>query len=153
MAQVPGSEEVDLNLVPLLDLVLQMVMFFIMVANFAQQQTVAEVMLPAAVSARPPDPGVVDVMYLNLNRRGEVIVPGQEPLNTLTQIRYYLKTEYDTVKKATEAKGEKAVNTVVIIRADKDAEFKPIFEVLREAKTAGFRKWQLRATVKGGPSE
>ena len=39
-------------------------------------------------------------------------------------------------------------NTVVVIRGNADAEFKRIFEVLRECKGAGFRKWQFRATIK-----
>jgi len=153
MAQVSsGGDAVDPNLIPLLDLVLQLVMFFIMVANFAAQQVTSDVMLPISASARPPDPGELDVIYLNLNNEGKLMVSGREALNTLSEVKYYLMSEYTTAKRSAEARGEKDVKTVVIIRADKNADFKPVFEVLRECKSAGFKKWQLRATVKNQAS-
>jgi biopolymer transport protein ExbD len=150
MAQVGGSgDQVDVNLIPLLDLVLQLVMFFIMVANFATQQITSDVMLPLASSAKPPDPSEIDVIYLNLNNEGKLLVGGRDPLNTLSEVKYYMMSEYVTAKRSAEARGDKDVKTVVIIRADKNADFKPVFEILREAKSAGFKRWQLRATVKG----
>jgi len=106
-------------------------------------------MLPLASSARAPDPNEsIDVLYINLNNEGKMIVPGREPMTSLAETKYYLINEFATAKRAAEARGEKDVKTVVIIRAHKDADFKPVFEILRECKSAGFRKWQLRATVK-----
>jgi biopolymer transport protein ExbD len=152
MAQVSGGDQCEPNLIPLLDLVLQLVMFFIMVANFAAQQVSGDVMLPLASSARPPDPNEsTDVLYLNLNNEGKLIVPGREPMSSLAETKYYLISEYQTAKRGAESRGDKEVKTVVIIRAHKDAVFKPVFEILRECKSAGFRKWQLRATVKNLP--
>jgi biopolymer transport protein ExbD len=153
MAKVSDEGDIDLNLVPLLDLVLQMVMFFIMVANFAAQQITGVVALPLASSARPPDPGETDVLYLNLNDKGRLLVPGRDPLETLSEIKYYLITEYQSAKRLAETRPESKgeVKTVVIIRGHKDADFKPVFEILRECKSAGFRKLQLRATVKNKP--
>jgi biopolymer transport protein ExbD len=148
MAQVSNDGGCEPNLIPLLDLVLQLVMFFIMVANFAAQQVTSDVMLPLATSARPPDPGETDVIYLNLNSEGKLMVTGREPLQTLSEVKYFLISEYNTAKRAAEQAGEKEPKTVVIIRADKNADFKPVYEILKECKGAGFRKWQLRATVK-----
>ena len=147
MAQVESEQ--DPNLIPLLDLVLQLVMFFIMVANFAAQNVTSDVRLPLATSAKPPDPSELDVIYLNINGDGKLLVSGREALNTLSEVKYYMLSEYTTAKRSAESRGEKEVKTVVIIRADRDADFKPVFEVLREAKSAGFKRWQLRATVKG----
>jgi biopolymer transport protein ExbD len=152
MASVGNRGDVDPNLIPLLDLVLQLVMFFIMVANFAAQAQNSDVMLPLAASARPQDAGEVEVIYINLNHEGKVIVPGREPLNSISEVKYYMMSEFLNAKRSFEARGEKEVKTVVIIRAHKDADFKPVFEVLRECKSAGFRKWQLRATIKNTPS-
>lgn len=149
MANVGGSNDCEPNLIPLLDLVLQLVMFFIMVANFAAQQVSSDVMLPLASSARPPDPNEsTDVLYINLNNEGKLITPGREPMSSMAEVHYYLISEFQTAKRAAESRGDKDVKTVVIIRAHKDADFKPVFEILRECKSAGFKKWQLRATVK-----
>jgi len=109
MANVSGGgDNVDPNLIPLLDLVLQLVMFFIMVANFAAQQVSGDVMLPLASSARPPDPNeTIDVLYINLNNEGKMIVPGREPMSSLAETKYYLISEFQTAKRAAEGRGEK----------------------------------------------
>jgi len=142
-----SEETCDPNLIPLLDLVLQLVMFFIIVSNFAESETV-EVNLPYAVSARPPDPGEVENLYLILNSKGAIVVPNRGEISSVAEIRYHLVSEFATAKRAAEAKGSTEVNSVVVVRADRDSDFKPIYEILREAKSAGFRKWQLRTFVK-----
>src|SRR5271167_1633548 len=93
MAQVGGSgDRVEPNLIPLLDLVLQLVMFFIMVANFAVQETTSDVQLPLSSAAKGTGPRDSDVIYLNLNHEGKVIVPGRDDLLvTVSEIKYYLK--------------------------------------------------------------
>jgi len=138
---------------PLLDLVLQLVMFFMLVANFTMEQVTNDVKLPDAQSARPTEKSDVEVLYLNLNDKGEILVPGQ-PAKGATEIYGYLKdmyTEASDLAKARKAKDptlSDEVKTVIIIRGDKNAEFGPIYNVLRQAKAAGFRKWQLRVNFK-----
>jgi biopolymer transport protein ExbD len=156
MAQVGGSgDRVEPNLIPLLDLVLQLVMFFIMVANFAVQEVTGDVVLPLSSAAKGTGPKDTDVIYLNLNHEGKVIVPGRDDLLvTVSEIKYYLKQLADEQRNIQARAGDKSgvLNTVVIIRAHRDADFKPVYVVLREAKQAGFNKWQLRAIVKNQPS-
>ena len=41
------------------------------------------------------------------------------------------------------------INTIVIIRADRDTDFAKVFEIMRLCKEAGFRKLQLRARQTG----
>ena len=48
-----AAEAAEPNLTPLLDLVLQLVMFFMIVSNFIMEQTNEAVRLPIAVSAKP----------------------------------------------------------------------------------------------------
>jgi biopolymer transport protein ExbD len=154
MAQVSsGGGGCEPNLIPLLDLVLQMVMFFIMVANFAQQDANnSDVILPTASSARPSDAPEGDFVFLNLNQEGKVVLStGDKPLESLSEVKYHMMSQYTTAKRAADNRGDKEVKTVVIIRAHKDADFRPIFEVLREAKSAGFKKWQLKAITKSTP--
>jgi len=138
------------NLIPLLDLVFQLVMFFMMVCNFAMENVNEDVKLPTAQSARPADKSEVEVLYLNLNSDGKVMVSGREtPLSSMAEVKYYLKSMADEAKTTQERNGDKSgiLKTVVIIRADKGADFAPVFDVLRECKQAGFNKWQLRAQI------
>src|SRR5262245_39835784 len=54
------------NLTPLLDVVLQLRMFFMMCVNFVNEQVTGEVKLPASQSARPMDKTETDVLFINL---------------------------------------------------------------------------------------
>ncbi|MFT3880180.1 MAG: biopolymer transporter ExbD [Gemmatales bacterium] len=56
MAASVGSNEMEVNLTPLLDLVLQLIMFFLACLNFAADQVNANVMLPESLSATEIQP-------------------------------------------------------------------------------------------------
>jgi biopolymer transport protein ExbD len=138
------------NLTPLLDMVLQLVMFFILVTNFSMKDVNEEVKLPLAQSAKPTEKADNEVLYLNLDAKGQLMVSGRsEPLTSLAEIGIYLRQQYKEAEESARAKGDKSgqVNTVAIIRGHRDSDFAPIFNILREAKQAGFKKWQLRATI------
>lgn len=144
------------NLVPLLDLVMQLLMFFIVNINFVTQQINGEVNLPVSQSARPLDKSDSDVLFLNLNHNGYLEVVGNPmPLKTQPEIKQYLKQSYDDAKRVAKERpgGDGKVKTTVIIRADQAAPYKTIFQVLKDCKiaggTEGFTKLQLRAKTGG----
>jgi biopolymer transport protein ExbD len=154
MAQV-DSEEMDLNLIPLLDLVLQLMMFFIIVANFAAEENRQDVKLPFATSATMPSKHETDFVFLNIDYDGSLLVTGREvPLRGVPEMEYYLKTEAQHAVEAARARGDNSgiISTTVVIRAHRDCDFRPIYEVLRICKSVGFRKWQLRAIMQNQPT-
>ena len=141
------------NLVPLLDLVFQLIMFFMVCVNFVTQQVNEDIKLPVAQSARPMDKTELDVLFLNVDQNGKLMVPGREqPLSTLPQIRVYLRQVYADAKRAAEQKGNNTarVKTAVVIRADKRATYLRIFELLQLCKEIGYQKLQLRALTQAG---
>src|SRR5438046_1292100 len=72
----PETEE--MNLVPLLDLVLQMVMFFMACTNFAKENISEAVKLPLAQSAKPIEDEELrnnELIYLNVKETGDMQVP------------------------------------------------------------------------------
>ena len=147
----PGESDLaEPNLVPLLDLVLQLIMFFMMCAQFAvMEQTDRSIQLPLAQHAKPiPDTGP-EVVFLGVNDRGEVKVVGRpRPLVTDDEIAVFLRQDvYEPAARA--AKG-KEIKTQVIIRADKNADFEQIYRIMRRCQEAGLRKLQLRAIQSGG---
>lgn len=141
------------NLVPLLDLVFQLIMFFMICVNFVSEQVTTEVRLPQAQSARPMDKTEVEVMFLNLDKNGKLIVSGvPEPFTTPGQMRFYLKQQFEDTKRAAEYRGDKSgkVNTAIILRADTDSNYGQIYQLLQLCKDVGYRKLQLRAYYKPG---
>src|SRR6266566_2574879 len=149
---VPQSESIaEPNLTPLLDLVLQILMFFMVTVNFAQdqQQVSANVKLPDSETARPLSQAKDrDPIFLNLQlRSGEggkpeyvVEVPSVDTSKDMTpqqseaarfksqdQAKIWLHGKFLDLKRDNK-NGE--VTNSVIIRADKDAEYAEVFRLL-----------------------
>jgi biopolymer transport protein ExbD len=136
------------NLVPLLDLVFQLIMFFMICVNFVSEQVNEDIKLPVAQSARPMDKGEIDVLFLNMDQYGKVMIPGrQKPLITTGEKEYYLNQQHADTLRTQQEKGDRSgkVKTAVIIRADQGAKYGEIFELLHLCKQAGYQKLQLRA--------
>lgn len=157
MSHGPAAEGsvAEPNLTPLLDVVLQLLMFFMMCINFVTEQVNEDIRLPVAQSARPMEKGLVDVLFLNIDGLGQLIVPGRErPLRTQGEINFYLRQQYTDARRLADVRGGggSEVPTTVIIRAHRDANFNAVYQVLRTCKDLGYRKLQLRALTKGGAS-
>src|SRR5438874_1788019 len=107
-AELTSEIKAEPNLVPLLDLVFQLIMFFMVCVNFVSQQVNEDIKLPVAQSARPMDKTEVDVLFLNVDQSGKLIVPGREQaLATLPQMRVYLRQVNPDANRAAEEKGGK----------------------------------------------
>jgi biopolymer transport protein ExbD len=150
MRREAGFEAIkaDPNLVPLLDLVFQLIMFFMICVNFVSEQVNEDIKLPVAQSARPMDKGEIDVLFLNMDKYGNVMVPGRkDPLITTGVKQFYLNQQHADTVNIQREKGDRSgrVNTVVIIRADQGSNYGQIFELLHLCKQAGYHKLQLRA--------
>jgi biopolymer transport protein ExbD len=148
-----SSSDAEPNLVPLLDLVLQLVMFFMMCAQFAvMEQTDQMIKLPQAAQAKPiPDEGLgPNVVFLGITDTGDVKVAGRPPMKTEEEIVVFLKRDvYESALRAARQRGEKDVSTLIVIRADQNADFAQIYRVMRRCQEAGLRKLQLRAIQAG----
>jgi biopolymer transport protein ExbD len=141
-----GAIKAEPNLVPLLDLVLQILMFFIITVNFVASQVNENIKLPFAQMAKPMDKGETDVLFLNVNAKGQLEVVGRDqPLTEVSQIKVYLRNEF---KDREHVVGPGKVKTAVILRVDRDAEYKLVYQIMRQCKEQGFRKLKLRAMQK-----
>src|SRR5207302_7756448 len=70
------------NLVPLLDLVLQLVMFFMVCANFVMEQVNETIKLPPAIASKPLDKSGDKVLFLNINSDGKVLLSALDAVGT-----------------------------------------------------------------------
>lgn len=138
-----GEQSSEPNLTPLLDMVLQLVMFFMLVANFVMDEMSDKIKLPVANQAKPLTSNDKNITYLNVDRNGRVLVPSRDPLLTPQEITFHMR---EIARNHPE--GEKAKDFItVIIRADKEAKFRDIFKSMAAIKSAGFKKLQLRAEI------
>jgi biopolymer transport protein ExbD len=141
-----GEQSAEPNLTALLDMVLQLVMFFMLVTHFVTDELSDAIKLPVASQAKPLTAKDTNFLYLNVDKTGKVIVPVGEPKVTDTEIKIYLREAARN-----HVLGEKRAldEVTVIIRADKDARFLHIHRTMMQIKSVGFKKLQLRAELAG----
>jgi biopolymer transport protein ExbD len=154
----------DPNLTPLLDLVLQLLMFFIMCTNFSSAQVSGDIQLPYSDSAKPIEKADVSAVYLNIkslrtkdfrerlspeqierfqNQDAVVLVPGLDPMSML-ETKLWLRKQYEDAEKVTGGD----VKTVINFRPDADIELNQLFQLMTYCKVAGYKKLKLRAKVR-----
>ncbi len=152
-----GNAHDEPNLVPLLDLVLQLVMFFMMCMTFRMDEVDQSIRLPVAQSAKPMVEATSDdILFLNVNEAGQVLAVGQpKPLTTDEEVAKFLHSAHDDAKRRAVEKARRAggdpntalAELLVIIRADRDAEYEAVYRVMRKCQDAGLRRMQLRAKM------
>ncbi len=151
MSASVGSDDIDVNLTPLLDLVLQLIMFFMITVNFvAADQFDESVSLPVAQSAVPLEATAEKWVFLNVDSDGRLVGPlGNMALDTPEKVKAYLVREKETLELYARAAGQKnELKLVVVLRADKNCRYRKIWEVVDSCQRAGFRRWQLRVMTR-----
>ena len=150
MSAASGSDNsAEVNLTPLLDLVLQLIMFFMITVNFVRvDQINEEITLPVAQSAVPLDKTAEDYVFLNLNKEGKLV--GQaDLLDTPGKIKHHLDREKESLERIARAKGISGeIKIVVVLRAHKEARYRDVWQILQQCQNAGYKKWQLRVMTK-----
>jgi biopolymer transport protein ExbD len=139
------------NLTPLLDVVFQLITFFMLVINFTAENYDQRIHLPVAGSARPVEDtqrASEDRIVLNLDRDGHLLKGGEA--QSLNEAIASIKHQADLIKLNLKASGVKfdpagGLPTTVVFRADKDATFQAVLSLIRACQTQGFRKFALKA--------
>src|SRR6476469_4873765 len=115
-----GEVSPEPNLTPLLDLVLQLVMFFMLVANFVMDELSDKIHLPVATQAKPLTAKDTNIMYLNVSKDGKILLPVGDPLTTPEQIKFHMN---QVAQNFVDGPAKAREKITVIIRADKDTRF------------------------------
>jgi biopolymer transport protein ExbD len=114
---------------------------------------VAGVNLPEAVSARQPERGGEPWLFLNVNSKGDVLlapvdrVGALEVLGNPNQIRDYLRLRADEEKRSRPANEGKSLQSVIILRVDKETPFEKTNAIMKACAATGFLRFQLRAML------
>ena len=154
MSATTGNEiRAEPNLTPLLDIVFQLITFFMLLINFSKDNFDERVKLPVAGSARPQDDAAKlneERLILNIDSRGNLIWSGQvlTAYEATQKIKLEAQIARQNIKtlrgKVTEGEGLPAR---VVIRADRDTPFAPIFEMIKTCQSNGYEKFDLKAMV------
>ena len=138
-----GSAEADLT--PMLDLVFQLITFFMLVIDFKGKALDLSLHLPVVGSARPVDTkGTESFLILNIDSKGRLMAYGAEK-----DVVSYVSAEADVVRDKFPDLDEKAeLPVTVVIRSDVATPFSMLNKVITACQQNGFVKYALRAKDK-----
>lgn len=142
-----GSSEGECDLTPMLDMVFQLITFFMLVTSFKAASLDLSLKLPVVGSARPVETqGEESLLILNVNKEGQLMV-----YSLPQDIVPYLKAEakmarLEAKRKTSNFKDTDDLPTTVVVRADKDTPFGLLNLVIKTCQDNGFRKFALKAT-------
>lgn len=138
------------NLTPILDMVFQLITFFMLVINFKSAAMDLSLRLPVVGSAQPVDTkGTKDLLVLNVNQEGKLVVYGgvKEDVDGYIKLeaqasRIQFRRQYPNLREGDE------LPTIVVIRADEATPFKYVNKVISLCQNEGFRNFALKAMNK-----
>ena len=135
------------NLTPILDMVFQLITFFMLVINFKSAELDLSLKLPVVGSARPVNTeGRVGLLVLNVDRTGTLRVYGRPIQDVDAYIRSEAIASMLSSHLTTQDVAEgQALPTTVVIRADRATPFRMLNRVIKACQDNGFRNFALKA--------
>lgn len=153
--RVRGSfpDTFELNLTPLLDVVLQLIVFFMVLVHFGTkiEGDIASVRLPVAPAALPVGDLGLDRLVVSVDRDGKLIADGA--LRDGPSARLWWTDQVSRRRQGRRilgAPGEE-LPTQVVIRADRSAPYGEVRKTLAEAQASGFAHFTLVVLRPEGP--
>lgn len=147
------DEGVEINLIPMIDIVIQLITFFLMLVSFDQTNTDERIRLPIADLAAPSDDKIEEPLVLNVNRLGQSSLLGEicdvDSAEFQEKIRMEAGAALQNMRRFHQdikyEQGRAVLWTTVIIRADKEVDYGKIQRMIKTCMSFGFVKYSLRA--------
>ena len=149
------SDAADPNLIPLLDVVLQLIMLVMITVNFVRvDQFDDAIKLPVATQAVLLDSSAEEFIFLNLDAKANLGgALASFSLDTPGKLERYLRQEKTDLQAAWKVKNpgrdpERHFKVAVVLRADKNCRYQEVWQVLDSCQRAGYRRWQMRVMTR-----
>jgi biopolymer transport protein ExbD len=136
------------NLTPILDMVFQLITFFMLVMNVKAASLDLAIKLPVLGSAIPTEAQELETLVLNISKDGKVKAYGREQ-----NVKSLVSHEADMARRKAKVDGKELgpndeVPMTVVIRADRETPFHEINNIITDCQQNGFRRFQYRAMSK-----
>jgi len=133
MIQLPQSRALsNLSLTPLIDVVFLLVIFFLVSSRFSEEEKRMEINVPDSVAAKPLIEQPKELI-INISAKGEFFI-GESVLNSAELEKVVYQHWYKNPSKNN-----------VIIRADKDCRFEPVFYCVDLCRQTGITDYCVTA--------
>jgi biopolymer transport protein ExbD len=139
------DDRLDPNLTPLLDVVLQLITFFMMLVHFGSRIEGAEasIRLPIAPAALPAGDLALERLVVTINADGDLIVGGLARSDAAAVAWWNEQAASRRKERELPSAPGQELSTQVVIRGDRDAPYGAIRQTLKTAQDAGFAHFSL----------
>src|SRR4051794_22371922 len=143
--RIRGEGPLNLNLTPLLDVVLQLITFFMILIHFGAKLEGATkaIRLPVAPAALPGSDLALDRLVAVLDARGRLLVEDQALEGAAAQAWWAEQARLRRSGQETLGGPVEELATVVILRADRAASYGAVRRTLAQAQERGFAHFSL----------
>ncbi len=127
------TEDLELNMTPMIDIVFQLIIFFLVVSEIASYDRIENLTLPLADQARP-EKKLKNRLVINVNKHNQIIIAGKQ--RTIADVERYLRAE-----KSLQNLGSNRSKQPVLIQADRNAKWRVVQDIVETANKLKF--WRL----------
>jgi biopolymer transport protein ExbD len=132
------SQDMEMNMTPMIDVVFQLLIFFLVVSEIASYDRVENLTLPEASEAIN-EQVLPDRLIISIDRFNQIwIARGQR---TMEDVKRYLRIE-----RQIRGAGQRKVNQPVLIQADYNSRWQVVQDIIEAANELKF--WHLSFAVK-----
>lgn len=135
-----ASAEADLT--PMIDMVFQLISFFMVLLNFSKSEQNDKVALPSSELAKPVAGTIEYPIVIHMTNDGSVVIGGDEL--SLEALRTRLQPEIDLLKLVKKSPGD----ANIIIRAHENVPGGRVQDLINACQKQGFEKFGLRVKEK-----
>jgi biopolymer transport protein ExbD len=122
--RVQSGKMPEVNLIPMLNVMMGILAFFVMITMMLTNEQGVEVQLPAGENAPPPEDAPPPVLVVELNAQGQFFVE-EEPFEQQqleSQLRFFLRQDEEAF---------------VVLQADETLPYERVLQTLAELKAIG----------------
>ncbi len=133
--------EMKMNMTPMIDVVFNLIIFFMIVTDLTQQE-LEDLVLPKADQAQKDENPEDKRMIININRKGDYIVRRHNRGcvdDAINEIRKHLAAQVQGFDREPDGASKQAI----LIRADSDTEFKYIQKVMQICGEEGIKIYKI----------
>lgn len=144
------EHETEVDLIPMMDLALNLTFFFVVLTTLVQDEATRGVTLPlsSVVFKAEQEAKVPDSISLNVTQDGRVMNWGTELSlrvpQDLQSLEGFLGLEASRARSASSDPAKKIVDTSVVLRVDENADCGDFQRLMDACRAQGFRKFILR---------
>ncbi len=125
---------------PMIDMVFQLIAFFMVLLNFSEVEQDQRIRLPLSELAKPPEMSYEKPITLQMTRDHKVLINAMSEELTIDEAAIQLRKEAQIIRV-----GNVPIEDVtLVIRADKEVSTGKVQDLIKVAQDAGFGDFALR---------